>query len=356
MSVIIYVHIKGDFVMLNKYIKHSYVFLIVLSGCYSNEYVPCKIPEYFITERDRSLNVDSVAVWHGENDQHWLVATAKSTHNLPVYDAVTGELIKIIGEPGVKAGQFQRPNGIAIEDDLIFIVERDNKRLHILALPDGNALGYTDESMQRPYGLAVVVQEPYKKYIVYVTDNYGPVDQFYPKKVHQYAVERNGDDVNMQFIRTFGDDAGKGALWKLESIAVDPFHDRLFIADEHEQQKNVKIYTLDGEFTGQTIGDGLIEYEPEGIALYETTPEHGYVIVTDQDRDGNQFYLFNRSSLVSIKAFKGASVCNTDGIAITNRSFGPFKSGAFYAVHDDGNICAYDWHLLATLCGLGEKK
>ena len=33
---------------------------------------------------------------------------------------------------------------------------------------------------------------------------------------------------------------------------------------------------------------------------------------------------------------------NTDGIAITQTAFGPFKKGAFYAVHDDGNIAAFD--------------
>ncbi len=332
--------------------------IVFLPSCRQEQQknVSCVIPEQFITKRDRALNVDSVAVWHGNQGQHWLIATAKSTHSLPVYDASTGELIKIIGEPGFEGGQFQRPNGIAIEDDILFIVERDNKRLQILDLPDGKPLGYINDVMQRPYGLAVVKVEPNKKYMVYITDNHGPVDVFHPKKIHQYEVNIADGKADMQLVRTFGDDEGPGALWKLESIAVDPAHNRLFIADEHEQQKNVKIYTLDGKFSGKTIGDGLIEYEPEGIALYETSPEQGYVIVTDQDREGNQFYIFDRSSLMPIKPFKGKIVRNTDGIAITNRAFGPFTSGAFYAVHDDGNICAYDWRLLATLCGLQEKR
>lgn len=341
---------------------YALLVLCLLPGCWQKQqkYTTCIVPEYFITERDRALNVDSVAVWHGVDNQHWLIATAKSSHSLPVYDATSGDLVKVIGEPGMDAGQFQRPNGIAIENDILFIVERDNKRLQLFDLPDGNPLGYVNGVMKRPYGLAVVTIEPNKQYMVYITDNHGPVDRFYPKKVHQYAVNivenQYGKKADMQLVRTFGDDEGKGVLWKLESIAVDPRHNRLFVADEHEQQKNVKIYTLDGVFTGETIGDGLVEYEPEGIALYETSDEHGYVIVTDQDREGNQFYIFDRSSLVPIKPFEGKTVRNTDGIAITNRAFGPFKNGAFYAVHDDGNICAYDWHLLALLCGLQEKR
>jgi 3-phytase len=333
------------------------VTLLIISSCTSYQLQPdiCEVEEYFITSRRPDLNVDSVALWHGPRGEHWLIATAKSGHVLSVYDAVTGEFIKNIGKPGQALGQLQRPNGIAIVDDIVFVIERDNKRMQIFSLPEGKALGMTEGVMQRPYGIDVM-RDALGDYIAYVTDNFNADEKFGPKDVHVYRIKNHGGKVAISFVKTFGDREGSGVLHKVESIAIDKAHDRLIIADEYEKQKNIKIYTLDGIFTGQILGAGLIEYEPEGICVYVTGPKDGYIIVTDQDRIGNKFYLFDRQTLVQVGTFKGKIVRNTDGVAVANIPFGPFKSGAFYAVHDDGNICAYDWHTIARTCGLHENQ
>ncbi len=41
-----------------------------------------------------------------------------------------------------------------------------------------------------------------------------------------------------------------------------------------------------------------------------------------------------------------------DGVALTQTSFGPFPAGAFYAVHNDGNIAAFSWAEIAAALGL----
>ena len=51
-------------------------------------------------------------------------------------------------------------------------------------------------------------------------------------------------------------------------------------------------------------------------------------------------------------AFSGAVTANTDGVALTGRSFGPFSRGAFYAVHDDGNVAAFDLAEIVRALGL----
>ncbi len=336
----------------------SALLLCVLPACWqpAEPERACVVSEYFMTDRDVLLNVDSVAVWHGAEGQHWLIATAKTGNTLPVYDATTGQLLKTIGSSGDQPGQLQRPNGIAVQDNFLFIVERDNKRLQIFNLPDGQSIGITDERMGLPYGLAVVTVVPGQRYMIYVTDNAGEHGGKEPKKVHQYDAIYDGQIFNLRLIRSFGDTTGDGALWKVESIAADPYYNRLFVADEHKERKNVKIYTLDGKFTGKTIGNGLILYEPEGIALYELNDQEGYVILTDQDRQENTFWIFDRVTLKPIRSFIGNKTRNTDGIATSNQGFGPFVSGALYAVHDDGNIHAYDWHTLAKSCHLEEKR
>lgn len=324
--------------------------ITLLPGCWQSTTLSqtCVIPECFSTERDSALNVDSVAIWHGESGQHWIIATAKTGNTLPVYDACTGELLKTIGSSGKALGQLDRPNGIAVQDDFLFIVERNNRRLHIFQLPEGKPIAMREGDLGWPYGIAVYKTAD-KTYMVYVTDNAGKRSDVQSKKIYQYQVSYDDKNMHITLIRVFGDKQGSGALLKVESIAVDPLYNRLFIADEHASRKNVKIYSLDGQFTGQTIGDALIKSEPEGIAVYEVGAG-GYVVVTDQDKQNNTFVVFDRITLEPICTFMGEKTRNTDGIAITNKQFGPFSAGALYVVHDDGCIHAYDWQALVHTC------
>ncbi len=76
-----------------------------------------------------------------------------------------------------------------------------------------------------------------------------------------------------------------------------------------------------------------------------------YWLATDQDEVDNRFLVLDRENLGGRGAFSGAVTANTDGVALTGRSFGPFSRGAFYAVHDDGNVAAFD--LVEILAALG---
>ena len=75
------------------------------------------VPEAFATPMTPEDNIDSVASWTAPDGQILLLATAKSTHRLVVYDGDTGEFVRHVGERGTGEGQFDRPNGIAIVDD-----------------------------------------------------------------------------------------------------------------------------------------------------------------------------------------------------------------------------------------------
>jgi 3-phytase len=62
--------------------------------------------------------------------------------------------------------------------------------------------------------------------------------------------------------------------------------------------------------------------------------------------------VFGRRTLAHRGSFRGPTVRNTDGVALTQTSFGPFSAGAFYAVHDDGNVAAFSWSAIADALGL----
>lgn len=320
----------------------AWIVLICLPACWQTASEHVVIQETFMTQGDKHNDIDSPAVWHGPEGQHWLIATSKSANKLFVYDAATGNFIATVGSEGTGPGQFKRPNGIAVVDDLVFVVERDNKRMQILDLPTMRVCGITHGDLQWPYGIAVV-PSGLRTYDVYITDNPGPKGAATAKKIYQYRVVRAAGGCSINLVRVFGDDSGRGALWKVESIAADPAYNRLFIADEHPEHKDIKIYTLDGQFTGNILGAGLIKTEPEGIALYPSDDVEGYIVATDQDPVNNIFWIFDRATLAEKGSFIGATVRNTDGIALTHKTFGPFMQGALYAVHNDGNVGAFDW-------------
>ncbi len=124
------------------------------------------------------------------------------------------------------------------------------------------------------------------------------------------------------------------------------------MAEELETASHIKVYSLDGRFTGEIIDSGLFPHQAEGIILYACGDTSGYWVTTDQGMAVNTFHVFDRQSLAHLGSFRGAQTLNTDGIALTQRGFADFPSGAFYAVHNDGNVAAFSWAAIADALGL----
>jgi len=155
-------------------------------------------------------------------------------------------------------------------------------------------------------------------------------------------------------VRAFGNTSGRGVLRKVETIAVDPAHNRLLVAEEDESIRDIKMDSLDGRFTGQVIGDDLFRHEPEGLALYACGDE-GYWVATDQHPDENVFHVLDRRSLALRGSFRGTVTRQTDGIALTRGTLGPLAGGALYAAHADAHVSAYAWEAIAGELGLKQE-
>jgi 3-phytase len=316
------------------------------------------IKEAFKTLRDEKDNVDSPALWHGKDGQNWLLATAKATNVVIIYNALTGEKINQFGKKGDKLGDLSRPNGIAVIDNYAIIVERDNHRVQVFSLPELKPIGIFGASELRfPYGLTV--DQFNGKYHLYVTDNYETADEETPQadslgqRVHHFVFSVENEKVVAQHIKAFGATSGEGVLYKVESILTDRVHNRLLLSDEHEEHRNVKVYNLEGNFTGQVIPYNYFFYEPEGIVLWECKSDNsGYYLIADQGKIKNTFQVFDRKTLDYIGGFSGEITRNTDGVAITQKAIGNFKYGAFYPVHNDGSLTAISWEDIAKTLNL----
>ena len=329
---------------------------------------PVAVAERYVTAAEPSANIDSVAVAPAADGRAALLfATAKETDVLKVFDAATGAELREIGGTGGRPEDYRRPNGIAVIDDLLVVVERDNRRVNVRSLPDERVLAvFGDERLKKPYGVWIesVSADHYR---LFVTDAYEMPDESVPPneqlnervKVYRLAVSRDGDggivDVRSDFEKAFGETTDPGALRVVESLFGDARHGRLLIAEEDESPVTglvIKVYDLDGRFTGRLVGKGIFEAQAEGIALYACEDGSGYWVSTDQAADRTVYHLFDRESLRHAGAFVGDKTANTDGIWLARAGVPGFASGAFFAVHDDQAVSAFDWAEVMSALGL----
>jgi 3-phytase len=318
-----------------------------------------RVPEVFRTVLlTNSEDVDSLAFWPGREGTPWLLVTQKDLSYVLVLDAMTGEQLARFGGTGEGQGMFHHPNGIAVIDDLVLVAERDNHRIQVLSLPDFEPLGsFGEELLQWPYGVAV--DHPGEWYEVFVTDSYDspedepPAPEVAANRVRHYRFRPTKAGLEVEFVRSFGEATGDGALYRVESMAIDRSLGRLYLADESRLRLNLKAYSLEGEFLGTTFGDGLHYWEPEGLIVLSCGPEEqreGYIVTADQTKP-SRFLVWDRQSLAPLGGFTGEPTIDfTDGVAFGVMDGDP-AGGMFYATHQDVQVVGYRWNDIAEAMG-----
>ena len=316
------------------------------------------VPEVFRTvPLTDGKDVDSLAFWAGPEGPPWLLATQKDLSYILVLDATTGELLQRVGGLGDELGQFNRPNGIAVIDDLVLAVERDSRRVQVLRLPDFEPLGsFGEDVLIYPYGVAV--DRPGEWYEVFVTDSHDaaedkrPDPESFATRLRHYRFRPSNPGLEVELVRSFGEATGDGALYRVESMAIDRPLGRLYVADE--LRHNLKVYSLEGEFLGLTFGDGRHYYEPEGVVVLSCGSEgepDGYIIAADQTQP-TRFLVWDRRSLDPQGGFTGEPQIEiTDGVVFVPTDHESPAAGLFYATHHDVQVVAYRWADIAEAMG-----
>lgn len=318
------------------------------------------VAEAFITAATPEENVDSPASWRTPDGKRWLIATGKASDRLVVYDGETGKMLRTVGGPGTELGQMQRPNGIAVVDDLVLVVERDNRRVQVFQLPDFKPLlVFGADELKQPYGLWIRPQKD--SYEVIVSDNYmssqnsdlppplAELDQRYKR----YRLRRVPEGWQASLAGTFGETTQDGAIRIAESVFGDVGHDRLLLAEEDvDTGTRLREYGLDGKYRGRDIGADLFKAQAEGMALMQCADGTGFWIATDQFKDRSLFHVFDRVTLKHLGAFAGQKTANTDGVWLDQSADARFPQGVFYAVDDDQAVAAFDWRDVAGALSL----
>ncbi|WP_235872406.1 phytase [Pseudoxanthomonas winnipegensis] len=319
------------------------------------------VAEAFVTAATPQDNLDSPAVWAAPDGARWVITTAKKTGELVVFDGDTGKRLRTVAGKGAAPGQLDRPNGVSVVGDLALVVERDNHRVQAFSLPDFKSVAvFGSEELKKPYGLWAHARD--EGIEVIVSDNYmlGADEDTVPplaqlgQRFRRYQLSREGGQWQATLRQTFGDTAQEGAIRIAESVYGDADNDRLLLAEEDVPTgTRLREYRLsDGTYTGRDIGAGLYKAQAEGIALLACADGSGYWIGTDQFKDRSLFHVFDRRTLRHLGAFAGQVTANTDGVWMDARGDARFPQGAFYALHDDQAVAAFDWRDIAKALAL----
>ncbi|GAB3506625.1 phytase [Pseudoxanthomonas daejeonensis] len=321
------------------------------------------VREAFITASTPDDNIDSPASW-SQDGRRMLVATAKATDLLVVYDGDTGQRLRTVGGTGTALGKLQRPNGIAtIDDRYAFVVERDNRRVQMFQLPDFTPLlAFGDDALQQPYGLWV--RRKGDGYEVLVSDAYmagedaqgedivPPLAQL-DRRFRRYELSHASGAWSARAAGTFGDTSAAGAIRVPESLFGDADNNRLLVAEEDVPTgTRLREYDLQGRYLGRDVGRGQYVAQAEGIALMRCADGSGWWVASDQFADRTVFHLFDRRSLAHAGSFAGEKAGLTDGVWLDARGDARFPEGVFYASHLDLGVAAFDWRDIAAALGL----
>lgn len=323
--------------------------------------VDAVIAEAWISSETPAEELDSLAAWPAPDGRTLLIASGKSSNALSVYDGDTGERVRSVGRPGSGPLQFNRPNGVAVFGDLLFVVERDNRRIQALKLPDFEFLGtFGEKVLQVPYGIWLHETAP-GVLELFVTDSFMadfrtrelPPMRLLDQRVKRFEVRLDADgSLQPRYLGAFGDTGQAGALRMVESIAGDPAHDRLLIAEEDRRVgSTLRDYTLGGRYNGTSLP--AFSADAEGVSLWACDENEGYWIAVDQLRP-TVFRVFDRRSLEPLKTFSGRQVANTDGQALYASGTERFPAGALYTLQDDKAIAAFDLRDVAEALELSE--
>jgi 3-phytase len=319
-----------------------------------------QVAERFVSASMAQDMVDSVASWDAPDGTRWALVTGKQSDQLLVFDGSSGELLTRFGSGGSGPGQFDYPNGIFVIEDLVWIVERDNRRVQLLRLPDFEPLGSFGESeLRAPFGLWL--HKDGEAFELYVSDGFmlPPNYQTVPplaelaQRFKRYRVALADGELHVHLVGPFGATDPAGAIRIAESLWGDPAFDRLLIAEEHRPTGTVlRLYDLQGQYRGRDVGAGEYRAEAEGIALWHCPDGAGYWIGVDQFSDRTVFHLYDREQLEHRGSFAGEYTANTDGIWLEQTPNSAFPAGVLYAIHDDQALTAFDWRDIATALGL----
>jgi 3-phytase len=285
---------------------------------------------------------DDPAVWihPTEPGLSTIIGTDKKTPGLAVYD-LKGRQIQFVEMPS--ANNVDLRDGFEIDGAVVTLVVVTNPAENALQTfrvdPSSRELrplkALNNRSKIKPGGVCMYKSAKTGQYYVFSIWKQGHVEQW-------QISSAPGETVRLTRLRDFA----LGS--KAEACVVDDALGVLYVSEEE-----VGIWRINAEpdhhredrlidYVGR--GSGHLVSDVEGLAIYDTGQDRGYLIASSQGNDS--FAIYDRVSNRYMGQFRvgnGAvdGISNTDGIEVTNHSLGgTFPNGLFVA-QDGSNRDSY---------------
>lgn len=324
-------------------------------------YKPAALQPRVVTEPVKH-DTDDPAIWINPIDlaKSLVVGTDKDTDGaLYVYN-LAGKIVQVVA--GLK-----RPNNVDIAyglplngqpADIAVTTEREMQRLRIYRLPGmacvdkGDLEVFGGDRTRAPMGIALYKRPRDGAMFAFVGGKSGPTTGY----LAQYRLEDDGTGhVKMNLVRQFGAYSGKK---EIEAIAVDTALGYVYYSDE---TAGVRKYHADPDAPEAArelafFGTTGFASDQEGISIYSTGPDTGYLLVSNQQAD--TFRLFPREGVRGqphehpLLASVQLSTRESDGSDVTNAILPGFPGGLFVAMSADRTFHYYAWDDLARAAGL----
>ncbi len=333
---------------------------IALLSCKSSQLAPVREDALkpTVVTQPTPHDTDDPAIWIHPKDasKSIIIGTDKDTDGaLYAYD-LDGKIIK-------KSIVLKRPNNVDIaygilingkKTDVAVTTERETNKLRIFSLPDltpidnGGIDVFTGEALRDPMGISLFTRKKDNAIFAIVGRKTGPDGTY----LWQYLLSDNGNGaVKGEVVRKFGSFSGKK---EIEAIAVDNELGYIYYCDE---QFGVKKYLADPEAKNDNelalFGQKDFKADNEGIAIYKTGEETGYILISNQQantfmvyaREGSGGNPHNHTLLAEIPT----STIECDGADVTNVNLGPkYPNGLFVAMSNGMTFHYYDWNQIQT--------
>jgi len=280
---------------------------------------------------------DDPAIWiHPTEPERSLIIGTNKRRGLVIYDLEGKEIAK--RDDGRMNNVDLRQNVIIgeFQGDLVAATNRTDKSIAVYSF-DGAVGALTPalsipSGFDDPYGLCMY-RNPTTGAVYIFANNSGD------GMVAQWLLTANGATLEAKQVHSFG--VGSQA----EGCVADDENGILFIAEEdvglyaYWAEPNIAAANKNGRMIIDTVANGHLTADAEGVALLKTPDGGGYVIVSSQG--SNSYNVYDRASPY---AFRGAFVIGpnadagidgveeTDGIDVTAAPLGgAFAEGLFVA-------------------------
>ncbi|REE00469.1 phytase [Marinoscillum furvescens] len=265
--------------------------------------------------------------------------------------------------PEWKAFPLKRPNNVDIaygfqldstnRIDVAVCSERGAGGIRVFKLPeltpiDGGGLSVFEDTPEynQVMGVALYKNPQTEELFAIASRKAAPEGEPY---LYQYQLIADSGKVRHELVRKFGAYSGTK---EIEAIAVDAALGYIYYSDEHF---GVRKYYADPERGNEELSvfgtEGFAD-DREGISIYKTGPDTGYLLVSDQG--AHQFRVYSRSGttenphLHTEVAILPVTAQSSDGSEVVADSLNPdFPKGLFVAMSDNKTFEIYDWRDLA---------